>query len=63
MRRTFKALFKQLTVSGDTKILLVLDPDDEDMLSEIAKLTNKRVLVGITDMQTQLPIGDDGEGW
>ena len=63
MSQTFKALFKQLTVSGDTKILLVLDPDDEDMLSEIAKLTNKRVLVGITDMQTQLPISDDRESW
>lgn len=55
-----RAIFKQLSISDKSTIQLVLDPEDMHALPSLAKLTGRRVNVGIEDEQLVL-VTEDGE--
>lgn len=56
---TFRAIFKQLTVGSDIKLVLTLDPTYIEELPTLTKLANDQVMVGMQSAQTELDLGDE----
>lgn len=58
MESSLNAVIKQVTVKDTVLIQLVLDPEYIDEMPTIAKMANHVVMVGIDDVQLELPLDE-----
>lgn len=58
MKSSFNATIKQVTVKDTVTIQLVLDPDYIAEMPTIAKMANRIVMVGIDDVQQEIPFDE-----